>query len=132
MPNSPLAPSETALVVCLCAQWCNVCEQYRSSFTQVQASLLAEFPDCQFAWLDVEDNADVLDPLDVENFPTLLLLVGATPRFFGPITPQPQTLERLVRMALDDPDGRGLADPAVKELALRVRTWQIALAQLPP
>ncbi len=115
------ASADALLVVCLCAQWCNVCEQYRSSFAQVQAHILADYPDIRFAWLDIEDEAELLEPLDVENFPTLLLAAGNTARFFGPITPQPQTLERLVRMALQAP--ADLADPAIIALATRVQAW---------
>ena len=77
-----------------------MCQDYRSRFAQVQASIQADCPQAQFLWLDVEDEADLLHPLDVENFPTLLLAVGDEPCFFGPITPQAQTLERMVRMTL--------------------------------
>ena len=45
----------------------------------------------------MEDEADLLHPLDVEDLPTLLLAVGDEPRFFGPVTPQAETLERLIR-----------------------------------
>lgn len=91
-PESPLVPSPV-LVACLCAEWCGVCRDYRARFEQMQA----RFPDAQFLWIDVEDEADLLHPLDVEDFPTLLLAVGDEARFFGPITPQPEMLERLIR-----------------------------------
>lgn len=117
----PKAATDALLVVCLCAEWCDVCKAYRSSFAQVQANILAEYPDTQFAWLDIEDEADLLEPLDVENFPTLLLAVGNTAHFFGPITPQLQTLERLVRQALKTPSA--LADPVVCALVNRVQAW---------
>ena len=42
-------------VVCLCAQWCGVCNQYRSTF----AELASQFPQMRFVWLDVEDREDV-------------------------------------------------------------------------
>lgn len=120
MPDTSV---DTLLVVCLCAQWCHVCEAYRSSFAQVQANILADYPDTRFAWLDIEDEADLLEPLDVENFPTLLLAAGNTARFFGPITPQPQTLERLVRAALKNPSAKPLTDVAVRGLVGRVQVW---------
>lgn len=121
---STTSPSpDSLLVVCLCAAWCNVCEQYRSTFTQVQTSVQADYPNARFLWLDIEDESDVLDPLDVENFPTLLLSRGAAPHFFGTITPQPHTLERLVRAALQDPSATPLADPAVAALVARVEAW---------
>jgi len=123
MLRAPELTPEPLLVVCLCAQWCQVCEQYRHTFTQVHQQVKAEHPHCRFLWFDIEDNADVLDPLDVENFPTLFLAAGRVPVFFGAITPQPQTLERLVRSALQDPVARGLPDPAVTALAARLHAW---------
>ena len=129
MPTSSDLTPDALWVVCLCAQWCNVCEQYRRTFTQAQASVLADHANVRFLWLDIEDESEVLDPLDVENFPTVLLAVGDTPRFFGTITPQSQTLERLVRMTLQDPAASGLADPGVKDLVARVQAWRARTAQ---
>lgn len=113
------APPQDAsvLVVCLCAEWCGVCREYESRFTQLQS----KFPQAQFLWLDVEDEADLMHPLDVENFPTLLLAVGNEPRFFGPVTPQPEMLERLIRAQTQDSTAHALTDPAVAALVSRVR-----------
>ncbi len=119
-PSSP----DALLVVCLCAQWCNVCEQYRISFGEVQASIQADYPQTRFAWLDIEDEADLLEPLDVENFPTVLLAMGNAALFFGAITPQPQTLERLVRMVQEDPTAAAMPDEAITALAARVQGWR--------
>lgn len=109
------------LVVCLCAEWCHVCDEYRSRFDQVQASITADHPQAQFVWLDIEDEADLLHPLDVDNFPTLLIAVGDAPRFFGPLIPQAQTLERLVRSVLSDASAHTLADVNVHVVAARIR-----------
>ena len=115
-PEAPaLRPS--VLVVCLCAEWCGVCRDYRARFEQVQA----KFPQARFLWIDVEDEADLLHPLDVEDFPTLLLAVGDTPRFFGPLTPQPETLERLIRAQIENPTAPALANQAVADLVARIR-----------
>src|SRR5664280_2808298 len=95
--ENPALPA-SALVICLCAEWCGVCRDYRQRFLQVQS----KFPQARFLWIDVEDEADLLDPLDVDDFPTLLLAVGDKPRFFGPLTPQPETLERLIRAQIQD------------------------------
>lgn len=114
------------LVVCLCAEWCNVCGEYRSRFDQVQAAVTADHPQAQFVWLDVEDEADLLHPLDVDNFPTLLIAVGDAPRFFGPLTPQAQTLERLVRSAAADVSATALSDPDLAAAVLRIRADKLA------
>lgn len=110
---SPAKP----LVVCLCAQWCGVCREYRPRFEQLQA----RFPGTQFLWVDVEDEADLLHPLDVENFPTLLLASGDQPRFFGTLTPQIETLERLIRSHLEDPKAANVADADLVSVLARIR-----------
>ena len=113
------------LVACLCADWCNVCTEYRSRFQQVQASVTADHPQAQFVWLDIEDEADLLHPLDVDDFPTLLIAVGDAPRFFGPLTPQAQTLERLVRNAAQDTTAAPLANPEVCAAVARIRVQRL-------
>ena len=112
----PLLPR--GLVVCLCAAWCGVCGDYRARFTQVQA----KFPLLEFVWIDIEDEADLLHPLDIEDFPTLLLAVGEEPRFFGPLTPQSEMLERLVRAQIQDAGAPALTNPAVVALLGRIRS----------
>lgn len=81
------------LVACLCAQWCGVCRDYASVFAQVTA----HYPQMRFVWVDIEDASELVDPVEVENFPTLLIAAGSEPRFFGTLTPQPGMLERIVR-----------------------------------
>ena len=85
-----------ALVICLCAQWCGTCRDYQPTFAAMQA----RFPQARFAWLDVEDESELVDPVEVENFPTLLIAQQGQARFFGPLTPQPEMLERLVQASL--------------------------------
>jgi thiol-disulfide isomerase/thioredoxin len=86
------------LVACLCAQWCGTCGAYRAAFDALAAEIGAQ---AQFVWVDIEDQADALGDVDVEDFPTLLVARGDTLLFFGPLTPQPSTLARLLRSALD-------------------------------
>lgn len=86
-------PDRAVLVACLCAEWCGVCRDYRSVFEQVRA----RFPQARFVWVDVEDQADLVDPIDVDDFPTLLIAVGDEARFLGTLTPQAEMLDRLVR-----------------------------------
>lgn len=124
MTPDNLALPVPGLVVCLCAAWCGVCGDYRSRFAQVQTQVQAQFPQIQFLWLDIEDEADLLHPLDVENFPTLLLAVGDAPRFFGPITPQREMLERLIRAQMQDASAPALTDPALVALVARIRAAQ--------
>jgi thiol-disulfide isomerase/thioredoxin len=117
MNSENLLPQEAVLVVCLCAEWCGVCRDYVQTFQQMQT----RFPLARFLWIDVEDDADLLHPLEVENFPTLLLIAGGQPRFFGPVRPQPQTLERLIRAQIENGHTQALTDRTVVELAARIQ-----------
>lgn len=119
--NSEAAGSPPAFVACLCAQWCGVCGEYRARFVALQA----KYPELHFLWIDVEDEADLLHPLDVENFPTLLLASGKEARFFGAITPQIDTLERLIRSQLQAPDATALTDPSLVDLVARIAARQV-------
>ena len=79
-------------VVCLCADWCGLCRDYETLFTR----MAARYPAFSFAWLDIEDQAELVGDLDVETFPTLLMADAQGLRFFGPLTPQANTLSRLL------------------------------------
>ena len=80
------------IVACLCAAWCGTCGGYRAAFD----ALAARHPDKTFVWIDIEDQADVVGDLDVDNFPTLLLQQGDTVAFFGPMLPDALLAERLL------------------------------------
>jgi thiol-disulfide isomerase/thioredoxin len=80
-------------VACLCAAWCGTCTSYRAAFEQ----LAARHPDKHFIWIDIEDQADLVGDLDVENFPTLLLQRGDTVAFFGTMLPDPAVADRLIQ-----------------------------------
>ena len=118
---NPLTPP--LLMACLCAQWCGTCRDYAPVFAACAARFGARV---QPVWVDIEDDAELIDGLDVENFPTLLLARGEAVLFFGPITPHAQTLARLVASALAGdlkPIG-GAAD--VASLPRRLRAWASA------
>jgi thiol-disulfide isomerase/thioredoxin len=122
-----LTVSTSLLVVCLCAEWCGVCRDYHSSFAQVKAAIQVDHPQAQFLWLDIEDDADLLHPLDdVDDFPTLLVAVAGAPHFFGPLTPQPQTLERLVRSLAESRSVRPLTEPALHAAVARILAARVA------
>lgn len=80
------------IVACLCAAWCGTCTSYRAVFD----GLAARHPDKTFVWIDVEDEADVVGDLDVENFPTLLVQRGDVVAFFGTMLPDAGVADRLI------------------------------------
>jgi len=84
--------SDRWVIACLCAAWCDVCKQYRNGFD----SLALEFPEHQFVWIDIEDQAELVGDLDVENFPTLLMQRGDVVTFYGTVMPEPRQVARLL------------------------------------
>ena len=86
------------LVACLCARWCNLCEGYRATFD----ALARRHAQHRFRWIDIEDEAALVGAVDVENFPTLLIARGDELMFLGVLTPQLETLERVLRAAEED------------------------------
>lgn len=86
-------PAAGWTVVCLCAEWCDTCRQYRHLFSE-RAARDADVP---HLWVDIEDEADHLGELDIETFPTLLILRDDAVRFFGPVLPQTDVIDGMLR-----------------------------------
>lgn len=85
-------PKKPWLVACLCAAWCDTCQVYRSQFD----ALAVKHPDKCFAWIDIEDQADLVDALDIENFPTILIEFENNVVFFGTMLPDVMHVDRLL------------------------------------
>ena len=60
-----------------------------------------------FIWVDIEDQAELVDPVEVENFPTILISASGQPRFFGTVTPHGETLRALIARSTDASPWRG-------------------------
>ena len=88
------------IVACLCAQWCGTCGTYRATFED----LAARPPDKTFVWIDIEDHADVVGDLDVENFPTLLIQHHELVAFFGTMLPDGGLAHRMVQSQTQQSD----------------------------
>lgn len=88
---------DTLQVTCLCAAWCGTCRDYETVIDEAAARFGAA---ARFRFIDIEDDAALVDDVDIENFPTILIARGDRVMFFGTITPQPGTLFRLVERAL--------------------------------
>ncbi|MDO9191727.1 MAG: thioredoxin family protein [Undibacterium sp.] len=84
--------SKPWLVACLCAAWCDTCQVYRKQFD----ALASKHPDKCFAWIDIEDQAELVDALDIENFPTILIEYQDDVLFFGTMLPDATQVDRLL------------------------------------
>lgn len=123
-PDSNVAPGETApqwLVICLCADWCGTCREWRPQLAREAARM----PAVQFAWVDVEDQADALGDLDIETFPTLLIAESTRARFLGPVLPTASAVGRLVDSLRADPRA---GTPSAEADALLERLRRVGLA----
>lgn len=105
------------VVACLCAAWCGTCGSYRATFE----ALAGKHNDKLFVWIDIEDHADLLGDLDVENFPTLLVQHEGIVTFFGTMLPEGAIADRLVQSQLEIPAGEQLRLSTSSE---ERRQWQ--------
>ncbi|MFZ6746617.1 thioredoxin family protein [Undibacterium sp. JH2W] len=80
------------LIACLCAAWCDTCNFYRASFDD----LANKHPDKCFAWLDIEDQAHLVDAVDIVNFPTILIQHRDQVVFLGTVLPDAAQLQRMI------------------------------------
>jgi len=92
-PSSPDDPPLT--VVTFCAQWCGTCR----SFEDELRKLLDAHSHTRLLWLDIEDDAELVDDIDVENFPTVAIFRSGTPLYFGTTLPQQHVVSQLLRAA---------------------------------
>lgn len=109
--------SDNWIVACLCAAWCDTCRAYRRTFDE----LAARHPDKRFIWIDIEDQADLVGDLDVENFPSLLIQRRDMVVFFGPVLPEMKLADRLIQAQADRSEDELRAEASV---SAERRIWQ--------
>ena len=88
------------VIACLCAAWCDTCRGYRGTFDE----LASRHPDKRFVWIDIEDQANVVGDIDVENFPTLLIQRGDAVALFGTVLPDAKLVDRLITAQTEKSD----------------------------
>ncbi len=103
-------------VICLCAQWCGVCREWQAIF-EAESAL---HPELEFAWVDVEDEADAMGDIDIETFPTLMIARNSEPLFFGPVQPSGSQFSRLLASLLDSAVASGPVAPDAAPLLHRL------------
>jgi thioredoxin-like negative regulator of GroEL len=114
----------TVHIACLCAAWCRLCDDYRPMLQALAAEFTRAGVRAHWHWVDIEDEADLVGDLDVETFPTLVIADDTRVRFAGPVTPQRDTLQRLLRATVLEAAPRQAwppADPAVQAFAAGLR-----------
>jgi thioredoxin 1 len=117
-PNDSQTEQSTQpwLVACLCAAWCDTCSSYRSMFEE----LALRHPDKFFTWIDIEDQAHLIEELDIENFPTILIQHHDTCLFIGTMLPDTNLLHRLIS-SLETSEGEQATPMAHSKLEWSLR-----------
>jgi len=105
------------LIACFCAAWCRTCDDYAHVVTSLKDQY-APFADV--VWVDIEDHAEVLDEVDVENFPTLLVSDRHQVYFWGTLLPHASTVTQLIDRVLSGKI-QGVTDTAITQLDRRLR-----------
>ena len=119
-----MTETTTLHVVCLCAAWCRLCDDYAAVMERVMAEPGPRGVLLRQHWVDIEDEAELVGDVDVETFPTLILIGPEGVRFAGPVAPHADTLRRLLLAAVE---AAGTAKPLspvgpeVQAFALRLR-----------
>lgn len=86
-------------IVCLCAQWCGTCRDYRPQFDELAAQVSGH----TWRWVDIEDEAEAVEDLDIETFPTLVIAEGTQLLFAGPVLPRAADALRLIESVVAEP-----------------------------
>ncbi|HXA46358.1 MAG TPA: thioredoxin family protein [Burkholderiaceae bacterium] len=110
--------SDSFVVACLCAAWCDTCTAFMGKFDE----LAALHPNQRFVWIDIEDQADLVGDLDISNFPTLLIQRQDMVAFFGTIRPDMSLADRLLRAQLDKSHAELASEARTGEERIR---WQL-------
>lgn len=87
------------VVVAFCAEWCGTCRDFRPVLDRLSATHEA----LGFLWVDIEDDAAVAGDIEIESFPSLLILREGRPLYFGSSLPLEEVVDRLIRSALSSP-----------------------------
>ncbi len=91
--EAPLQGSESLMIVALCAEWCGTCREFRPMLERHVAGR----EDCRMLWCDIEDEAELLGDVDVEDFPTLLIIRAEQVCYFGTSLPLEPVVAQLLR-----------------------------------
>ncbi|ENC0772265.1 thioredoxin family protein, partial [Shigella flexneri] len=61
--------NDNKLVVCLCADWCNHCNDWKNPLIE----LSEKYPKDFFIWMDIERHSDMVSEVDLDTLPVLLV-----------------------------------------------------------
>ena len=93
LPRHPRLGAAALVVVAFCADWCGTCREFRPVLERIAAA----HPEWLVAWADIEDDAELVGDIDVDNFPTLAVFRDGRPLHFGVSLPHENLVDRLLQ-----------------------------------
>lgn len=81
---------------------------------------VAERDDCMVRWCDIEDEAELVGDVDVEDFPTLLIIRGEQACYFGASLPLEPVVAQLLRAVRESAGPIAAIPIAVQQLCARL------------
>lgn len=100
-------PMSSMTVIVCCANWCGVCRDFKAPLQE----LARRHSEHRFVWIDVEDTQEWDDEIDIENFPTVLVVGNDSSQYFqGPIEPHIKALGKLLDALQENSKPIALAD----------------------
>lgn len=96
------------LIVCLCADWCNNCNEWEKAFS----TLSDKYPTDCFVWLDIDQHSDMISDIDLDVLPVLLVQKNQSIIFLGAIEP---IFETVISILNSEHPVMQTNDPGVKQ-----------------
>ncbi|MCL2308753.1 MAG: thioredoxin family protein [Proteobacteria bacterium] len=97
--QSPALTTSTLLVVCLCAEWCAVCRDFKPEYH----ALAQQHPEILFVYLDIEDDEAFIGALELDDFPALAVFRSDALIHFGVVKAKRDNIVRLLRKLTTSP-----------------------------
>ncbi|MCV5555201.1 thioredoxin domain-containing protein, partial [Escherichia coli] len=82
------ANNDNKLVVCLCADWCNSCNDWKNPLIALSEKYRNDF----FIWMDIERHSDMVSDVDLDTLPVLLVQKNNDIIFLGAVVPRVNTI----------------------------------------
>ncbi|MDD8349507.1 hypothetical protein LAW87_22620 [Escherichia coli] len=82
------ANNDNKLVVCLCTDWCNNCNDWKNPLI----ALSEKYPNDFFIWMDIERHSDMVSEVDLDTLPVLLVQKNNDIIFLGAVVPRVNTI----------------------------------------